>query len=137
LSCTTSATNCITCDGSSQFRTLSGSSCICSNGYFDPGTGSPICVMCSNACATCNSNFSNCLTCAGTISTRLAAPSCACKAKFYDDGSSADCQSCHYSCRTCTNGLACLTCDLSKFRIFNLLNNFCACDIRYYNDGTN
>ena len=137
VSCTTSSTNCQSCDGTTQFRVLSGSSCNCSPGYFDPNSGSAICQKCSNKCATCTTNTTNCVTCAGTLSTRGASPGCTCNAKYYDNGVAADCIACQYSCKTCKNSTACFSCDSTKFRFTDTTTGYCKCNIRYYDDGSN
>ena len=125
----------MSCDGSIKLRVISGTSCNCIDGYFDPGTGSPICQQCSNSCETCSGTNTACVTCAGT--TRNSAPTCSCMNRYYDDGLHADCVACHYSCLTCSNGDSCLTCDMTKNRIISLSSDLCVCDIRYYDDYTN
>lgn len=101
-------------------------------GYFEGGND--ICDTCSNRCLECSNPATACTTCAGT--TRSAAPSCACIDGYYDDGSSADCIQCQYSCLTCNDGTSCLTCDSSKYRSFSSTTNLCKCMNRYYDDGT-
>ena len=81
--------------------------------------------------------MTNCGACAGTLSTRNAAPGCSCKAKFYDDGTSADCIACQYTCKTCSSGTSCLTCDSTTFRFIDLVTGYCKCNVRYYSDNTN
>jgi len=79
-------------------------------------------LHCGNNCATCGAN-------------RGSSPSCPCTLKFYDDGSSNPCISCHYSCSDCSNGSACNSCDDSKFRTSSSLSSFCVCKNKYYDNG--
>ena len=62
---------------------------------------------------------------------------CPCLDGYYDDGTNAVCVSCHYTCKTCTNGSQCLSCDLTtNKRVFD--NNYlCKCIDRFYDDTLN
>jgi len=135
LTCTTSSSNCQSCDSTTFHRTISGSSCICSNGYFDAGVTLPICQACSNKCATCTTNSTNCVTCTGT--NRGSAPNCYCNAQYYDNGVAANCIACDYTCKTCLNSSACDTCNTaSKYRIASTSTTFCVCAVGYYDQGS-
>ncbi len=57
LTCNGAATtNCLTCD-SNNHRVLSGSTCICQDGYYDDNTNA-MCQACHYSCQTCTSSSS-------------------------------------------------------------------------------
>lgn len=68
--------------------------------------------------------------------TRSTTPTCNCVDKYYDDGNSATCPSCDYSCATCVDGISCATCNAAKFRSFSSATNLCACQNGYFDAGT-
>ena len=59
---------------------------------------------------------------------------CPCLDGYYDDGSSATCKKCHYSCATCTDGSHCLTCDLTTYHRTFDASYLCSCINRYFDD---
>ncbi len=63
--CTTcfTATACLTCDATVNFRTFNGSRCPPLPGYYDNNTNNPIANPCTSPCATCVTNDKNCLSC--------------------------------------------------------------------------
>lgn len=60
---------------------------------------------------------------------------CNCPQYYYDNNSTMACVACLYYCSTCTNYTACATCNSSKNRIFDSVNNFCICSDGYYDNG--
>ena len=51
-------------------------------------------------------NFDNCVTCSSSSDNRITNPNndkCDCLDKFYDNGISIKCESCHYSCFNCNS----------------------------------
>jgi hypothetical protein len=86
---------CSTCNLTVAFRSLNNITlmCDCIGQYFD--SGAVICETCLYSCLTCQ-NPTSCLTCPPTRSLSMSA--CLCLQKYYDDGTSLNCQACHYSC---------------------------------------
>ncbi len=89
-----------------------GSSCPCDTGYFNSGT-LKICQLCHHSCLTCSlgNSINKCDTCPSpnmtfnrddkALTIIGGDGTCPCTAKYYDDNTSQDCKSCHYSCTTC------------------------------------
>lgn len=130
-----SATTCTTCS-SSAFRSLnSANRCPCINNYYDDGTHMT-CLACSYACLTCVTTALQCVTCDTTLRV-LQNNWCACPQYFYDKNSTVACGQCQYTCSTCKIATTCFSCDISKFRQFDSINQYCVCIQGYYDDGSN
>jgi hypothetical protein len=116
-------------------RSLSSSSCLCSNGYYDV-LNQVICLTCSVRCVTCQGSNDNCTQCSAAH-FRAVTPNCSCITGYYDN-SSAVCAACNYRCLTCTMSEACSTCNsnISK-REINPISKLCDCIARFYDVGVN
>jgi hypothetical protein len=88
MTCTTVYDQCTSCYNSTQFRYLSGSSCLCLAGYYDTlSTTNYTCKLCSSVltnCYLCNNN-STCLQCYTNY-------------YLYTSGSVTQCQQCSIFC---------------------------------------
>ena len=47
------------------------------------------------------------------------------------------CESCQYTCETCSDFTTCDTCDILKFRQHNVTDDLCHCITGYFDDSTN
>lgn len=58
--------------------------------------------------------------------------------RYYDDGTgtNAVCQSCQYTCGTCSIGTECVACNALKYRVYDAVSKLCTCMDGYYDDGT-
>lgn len=54
---------------------------------------------------------------------------------YYDNGASAVCVSCQYSCRTCLVNNQCLTCNALMYRVYDPNTYYCICMDKYYDTG--
>ncbi|KAL4442387.1 hypothetical protein ABPG74_005728 [Tetrahymena malaccensis] len=131
LCSSTNPSSCISCDMAQNFTLLNGV-CICINGY---GLNGGICVQCHPLCGTCDpSDNSKCLTCNPEQNRALSNNECKCQNGFFGPDTTNDptefiCQSCYYSCQTCTaTGQGyCSSCGLNRDNTAN-----CACNTNYY-----
>jgi hypothetical protein len=69
---------------------------------------------------------------------------CVCFDGYYDDNITQPCVQCNLTCLTCINSTTCKTCDLNRFRTYNItpnyagiINPFCSCLYGYYSLGAN
>lgn len=62
---------------------------------------------------------------------------CNCPVQYYSDNINTLCQKCHYSCKTCTTGSACATCDDTKNRDLTVdpISGKCKCSNTFYDNG--
>ncbi|CAD8161586.1 unnamed protein product [Paramecium octaurelia] len=106
--------------------------------YYD--TGIQECSSCSTDCLDCVTIPTNCISC--NSEKYLLGNICLCKTKLqgsflttYFVPSKNKCQSCHYSCLSCSGPLVnqCLTCLNSESRILTGTN--CACIENYFDSG--
>jgi hypothetical protein len=135
--CTGTADNCLACYTLTQFRVLSGNSCVCKSlGYYDDGV-SPICPKCDITCKTCSGGTaSDCTSCDSVFFRTFYINSCPCNDGYYHN-SIATCAVCSYTCKTCSGSgtLKCLTCENAKFRYIQS-DSSCQCMTGYYDNGT-
>lgn len=67
--------------------------------------------------------------------------SCKCKNNYWDDGTSAECQKCHFSCSSCFSSSedSCSSCNTQMNRVLlptsNVLIGKCICADNYYDNG--
>ncbi|CAD8198174.1 unnamed protein product [Paramecium octaurelia] len=101
LTCSSNV-NCISCI-SGLNRHISGSSCICDDGYYD---NAGVCTLCSLPCTKCTSS-TVCTEC-NQISYQVLSD-CHCMDTYYMDGSF-DCQSCNSPCLNCSSSSDCTSC---------------------------
>jgi hypothetical protein len=130
---TTTPTNCTSCNSVVNYRTLSGTTCICLPGYYDAGVAT--CATCGYTCATCT-NSSACATCSAANQRSLISGQCPCNANYIDNGT-ALCVSCSYAlsgCTTCTSTTVCTVCNTTAN--FTLNGATCACSVGYYISGS-
>ena len=127
-------------------RTLNGTLCSCNSYRIDVfnSTGDTFCYPCFYNCLTCSESLvqTACLSCSASRDKRYfvaANNTCACLDKFYHNASSSSpvCGSCHFSCQTCTNNTACVTCNSTRGRTFNSTTKFCSCLTGNYDDLLN
>ncbi len=109
----TNATACATCDATTNFRFLNGTSCSPLNGYFDNGTNSSVASQCSSPCATCQTTATRCLSCVS--------------GHYLSSNTCLSCGSAITSCLTCTvptfctlcasgsSGASCTSCSSSEY----------------------
>lgn len=135
LTCTGSSA-CLTCDSTTR-DTNDLVNCPCKTGYFDNGVDST-CSTCLSTCLACT-NLTACTSCNPTHNRTIDSNGgCICNARTVDVAASSPiCQSCHYSCVTCsgTTKTTCKSCDTGSFRW--LSSGSCLCLDGYYDDGTN
>ena len=119
-SCLNDGKTCLTCP-SSSFRTKSGTTCPCNNGYFDNKVA--ICAICDYTCLTCQTISTNCLSCDSTR-TKTSSNACLCNTGLFDNGTSNPvCSTCDYTCATCsTTSTHCLTCSPTSNRLLTSSN---------------
>lgn len=126
--------NCTTCTAVIKQLTSS-AHCACSNGYLEPA-----CTPCAYSCQTCITQADNCVLCDGSKyryyynNGSSGKGECLCYTGYYDDGTSMLCQSCHYSCLTCTSRSSCTSCPSS--RVFDTSNIYCVCSSQMYQNST-
>jgi proprotein convertase subtilisin/kexin type 5 len=110
------------------------------DGYFDDGTNNAVARPCFYTCKTCPHGHS-CDSCDSTINHRFLNPitmNCDPLNGYYDDGTNNPvAQICHYSCKTCVNGITCTACDSSHFRVYNSATQLCDAIPGYFDDGVN
>jgi hypothetical protein len=136
-----SASSCTVCSVSDH-RTLSNTSCLCDNGYYDNGVA--VCAACNYRCLTCSSGPStSCLACSSTLfrTFNAATSECVCNTGYYENNTCMICQSNSVACTSCsyntsTSTFKCLTCDSSLFRTLDSVLSKCVCQIGYYEDST-
>jgi hypothetical protein len=135
-SCSSVSTACTGCYTASQYRVLSGSTCICNTGYFDNGVNI-VCVPCHYSCTQCTSStFSSCTACDLAVDHRqILGNACPCIVNYYDSGVTI-CSSCYYSCWSCSasGSSACLSCNSSLW-YRTLSASSCLCNTGYYDNG--
>ncbi|KAL4431824.1 hypothetical protein ABPG74_015264 [Tetrahymena malaccensis] len=128
---------CLSCD-SSQQRSLDGSVCKCTNGFFE--IGQPLCQKCHETCLQCTDIYINsCSFCDKNLYRQLdqASKKCVCIDRYYEIPNQLQCQPCHYSCQSCNGNLEtnCLTCSqATDFRVFDTQSGKCLCQEGYYED---
>ncbi|KAL4442386.1 hypothetical protein ABPG74_005727, partial [Tetrahymena malaccensis] len=129
------ASQCSQCS-SSDNRTLVGSQCQCSKGFYNI-TGKSQCAPCHYSCQTCNGpNSNNCLSCDLASSQRtLNGNQCQCVTGYFD-ANTAVCQKCHYSCRSCDQQGPndCLDCLANVHRNYVGSLKQCSCVDGFYDD---
>jgi len=98
-SCVTTATNCLSCSGTTY---LNGNTCvaICPNGEW-PRSSDNTCQNCDSSCQTC-------------VSPGTSTSCSTCNSGFYISGTT--CQNCSIVCSTCiTNAITCLSCPSGSY----------------------
>lgn len=119
VSCFSTATNCTKCDQTTALKFLQNmgtyNSCVaCSTpGYFEDNSGSsPLCSVCNNNCATCQTTAVNCLTCNSPLVLSAANSTCAaCGGGYFLAGNPQKCFECDLNCKTCsTTATTCTSC---------------------------
>ncbi|CAD8177777.1 unnamed protein product [Paramecium octaurelia] len=121
---------CTSCNLLSKRELSSNGECKCQNSYFD--TGIQECQICSSDCLNCTITPTNCTSC--KPDRYLVGNSCLCKTKLQGSYLTTylvplknRCQSCHYSCLSCSGPLInqCVSCLNSESRI--LVATSCVC----------
>lgn len=120
-SCDTSRL-CLTCNGTTDFRTLKNSTgrCVAMVGYYDANV--TICPKCHSSCVVCNSS----------------AQCTPCPVRTYRSSSTYNCEACPFDCYTCDMfTLLCLTCNgTTDFRTLNSTSGRCEPLPNYYESNT-
>lgn len=90
------STACVTCNSTTDFRSLNGTSCSAINGYYDNGTNSTVASQCTSPCATCQTSATHCLSCISGY--------------YLSSYSCLVCSLAITNCTTCTNSSYCTLC---------------------------
>ncbi|CAD8161406.1 unnamed protein product [Paramecium octaurelia] len=129
---------CTACNLFSKRELSANGECVCMSKYYD--TGKQECSTCSTDCLDCINTPTNCISC--NPDKYLLGNICQCKTKLqgtqlstYFVPSKNKCQSCHYSCLSCSGSLSnqCLSCLNSESRI--LVGTSCICIENYLDSG--
>lgn len=137
LTCTNSATNCLSCHPGSF---LQYNQCLstCSVGYFQFNNA---CSPCSYPCATCSLSPLNCTSCQSLYIYFQSSCISLCPTTYYSTNNS--CQPCRYPCRTCqtnyislTTSAYCLSCVSNSATVYYLDSGACVtkCPENSYGD---
>lgn len=59
----TNASGCATCNSTTDYRYLNGTSCRAVDGYYDDGSNATVASQCTSPCATCQTTATYCLSC--------------------------------------------------------------------------
>lgn len=126
--CSVASTNCTSCYALSH---LSNNVCICNDGYYSNGA---VCSPCVIQCGTCLASSNFCLTCNLNHYTILNGSTCVCPVTKYQNASTLVCQSCYFSCWTCSgpSNNECSSCNSSFNRQFNSILSQCDWLAGYY-----
>ncbi|CAK88624.1 unnamed protein product (macronuclear) [Paramecium tetraurelia] len=138
---------CTACNPLSKRELSTNGECICMSKYYDTGIQECSSIYlsqyqqaCSTECLGCITTPTNCISC--NPGKYLLGNICLCKTKLqgnqvttYFDPSKNRCQSCHYSCLSCSGPLVnqCLSCLISESRI--LIGTNCVCIENYFDTG--
>ncbi|CAD8214206.1 unnamed protein product [Paramecium octaurelia] len=126
---------CTSCNLLSKRELNANGECVCKNNYFDAGVQE--CQTCSSDCLECATTPSNCISC--NPDRYLLGNTCLCKTKLQGSYLTTylvplknRCQSCHYSCLSCSGPQAnqCLSCLNSESR--TMIASSCVCIENYF-----
>ncbi len=62
---------------------------------------------------------------------------CGCAQHYYDNNVTVACSKCQYTCDSCLFGSNCSSCSAARFRKFDAINQFCVCEVGYFDDKMN
>jgi len=115
--------SCLSCDITTDFRTLNGTRCIPIPGYFDNITH--ISAKCPQACALCL-NITYCINCNNrNFLNYLNQCNSSCPVRYYPINAILICANCTYDCYTC-DSTGCLSCNATTdFRQLNSSSRRC------------
>lgn len=132
LTCSGSATNCLTCG----LNRATAPACACSDGFYDDGT-SVACIACHYTCRTCTS-LSSCTACELATAFReldSTTSYCTCTERYFESvtPNTLMCEACHQTCLKCTgsnSNAACTACLATANR--QLSGTICVCRTGFY-----